>query len=173
MIVIGIDPGTVKAGFAVLRAEPGKVSIEEVGAWRLVGGGARPPIGTRLEELFERVTALFEKWNPRFIGLEKAVAFKNVSSVLTLAEARGVVRLAAHCSLVRAEDRLIEISPTRVKRSATGFGGSKKGSVEKVLALRFPQLSRLTSGELPHDAYDAVAIAWTAWLDGRTKARGG
>jgi len=171
MIVVGIDPGTQKTGYAVLKMEPGRYSIVDAGAWRLVRGSARPVLGVRLEELFDRVTELFEKWNPRLIGLEKAVAFKNIGSALVLAEARGTVRLAAHRALDRAESRLIEISPTRVKRSATGSGGSKKASVERVLGYRFPELSRLTSGELPHDAYDAIAIAWTAWLDGRANTR--
>jgi crossover junction endodeoxyribonuclease RuvC len=172
VIVVGIDPGTQKVGYAVLKAEPGRVTVVDVGVWRLVRGGSRPALGLRLEELFEHATMLFEKWNPRLIGLEKAVAFKSVPAALTLAEARGVVRLAAHTILDRAEARMVEISPTRVKRSATGTGTAKKGAVTKLVGLRFPELSGLTSGELPHDAYDAVAIAWSAWIDGRGKARG-
>ena len=163
MIVVGIDPGTRKTGYAVLRAIPRHVELLDLGVWGRAADDR--PLGDRLEDIHQRASALFKEWNPRWIGLEKAVAFKNIPSALTLSEARGVLRLAAHQSLDRSDQRLVELSPTRIKKSAVGSGSAAKAGVEKALRLRFPELKNLTERDIPHDAFDALAIAWTVWVD--------
>lgn len=177
MIVIGIDPGTQRTGYAVLECGAGRIEIRALGCWELIAG-KRPPLGERLESLFEQCGALLREWNPRWIGFEKAVTFKNMSSALTLSEARGVIRLAAFSALDSADQRIIELSPTSVKKEASGFGQSTKGTVRKGLALRFRNLEQFVEGaDLPADAFDALAIAWTAWIlkgrYGRSDSRSG
>lgn len=165
MIVAGLDPGSRRAGYAVLRVGAGSMEILEMGAWDLFKV-AGPDLGDRLTELHRQATLFFKKHNPQIIGLEKAVAFKNISSALKLSEARGVIRLAAHQVLAQAGERFAELSPTAVKRSASGLGFGSKETVERALRLRFPQsrafLEAAESGTIAHDAFDAVAIAWAA-----------
>ncbi len=162
MIVLGLDPGSRVCGYAALQIlSPGKQEIIELGSWEFA---SKLPFGERLEQLHDRVAQLVDRLNPRWVGLEMAVAHKNVNSAFKLSEARGVIRLALHQKLAQAEDRLLEISPTAVKKSATGLGISDKSQVQKVLRFRFPELQTLATEDnaLSHDAFDALAIAWAA-----------
>ena len=173
MIVVGIDPGTQRTGYAVIEARGSVVEIRELGVWNLVQGSSeRRALGERLELLAGELRGLLSRWNPWIIGLEKAVAFRNTASALTLSEARGVIRLCSHELLDRAEARIVELSPTSVKKEASGFGLAGKDGVRKGLALRFRNLASFDpEGRLSSDAFDALAIAWTAWtLRGRYRA---
>ncbi len=170
MIVAGLDPGSRRAGYAVLRMDSHSMEILSMGSWDLVKL-AGPDLGDRLVELHKLATTFFKTHNPHIIGLEKAVAFKNVASALTLSEARGVIRLAGHQVLAEAAKRFVELSPTEVKRSAAGLGFSSKESIERALRLRFRNSrafleaaaeSDKKSGKIAHDAFDAVAVAWAA-----------
>jgi Holliday junction resolvasome RuvABC endonuclease subunit len=88
-----------------------------------------------------------------------------VDSAFKLTEARGVLRLAAHQTLEAAEDRLVEVSPSAVKKHASGLGSLSKEGVSKALKMRFRNLEAIVEqkGELAYDAYDALAVAWSAW----------
>jgi Holliday junction resolvasome RuvABC endonuclease subunit len=171
MIIAGIDPGVQRAGYAILEIRDGRPLVRDLGVWNLLSLERenerlkRASLGARLEFLHQELNAFFGLWNPSLIGLEKAVSFRNVASAHKLSEARGVVRLAAHQLLSKAEERLIELSPTAVKRQAAGFGASSKQGVSKSLSLRFSGLKDVVGDrKLPFDAFDALAIAWTAWV---------
>lgn len=163
MIVVGVDPGSRRAGYAVLSADAQSVEIIEMGAWDLFKL-AGSELGERLTLLHKLSAEFFRKHNPQVIGLENAVAYKNVSSALKLSEARGVIRLAAHQVLDQAALRLVELSPTEIKRSASGLGLGSKETVERALRLRFPRSHAFLNGgeKIAHDAFDAVAVAWAA-----------
>jgi len=172
MRILGIDPGTQRVGFAVLDVDDKTqhVKILDLGVWDLLKlaskskSPTRPDLGLRLEILYSRFRELVQVWNPRWIGLEKAVSFRNVASAHTLSEARGVLRLVLFQCLENAEKRMIEMSPTTVKRFATGFGGSDKRRVENFLRLRIRGLEEFSKkNQFSFDAYDALAIAWSAW----------
>lgn len=174
MIVVGIDPGSRRAGFAALRADAGRMEILELGTWDLFKE-AGPDLGERLALLHKYASQFFRSHNPQVIGLEKAVAFKNISSALKLSESRGVIRIAAHQILAQAGERFVELSPTEIKLSASGLGFGSKETVERALRLRFPQSRAfLEAGTtLAHDAFDAVAIAWAAKSKSRFNQLGG
>lgn len=166
MIIAGIDPGTQRTGYAIIEAVAGGVEIREIGCWDfMTGAKTRPSLGHRLEQLSDNMRVLFKAWNPQVIGFEKAVTFKNMASALTLSEARGVIRLAAYEILESADARIFELSPTAIKKEASGSGQSSKQGVRKGLALRFRNLeSFVADADLPADAFDALGIAWTAWI---------
>lgn len=175
MILAGIDPGSRRAGYAVISADGSRMEIIEMGAWDLVKE-AGPDFGERLTCLHKLAVEFFKKHNPHVIGFEKAVSFKNVASAFKLSEARGVIRLAAHQVLALASERILEISPTEIKRSATGLGFGSKATVEKALRLRFPNSRAFLETNqisLAHDAFDAVAIAWAAKAKTQLKFIGG
>ena len=186
MIVVGLDPGTQRTGFAVVEVlKDRSLAVCEMGVWNLlelartaeekslgikISPKERASVGARLEVLAVSCTALLEKWNPTIVGLEKAVTFKNVASALTLSEARGVIRLCAHQTLSSAELRIRELSPTAVKRQAAGFGGSSKEGVMKSVGRRFQGLETAIHSKLfSFDAFDALAVAWTAWLQSKSQ----
>ncbi len=162
MIVAGLDPGTRRCGFAVIRVVSTKMEIIEMGTWRLP---EKESLGRRLEVLHQESTEFIRKYNPKIIGLAEAVAFKNVASALTLSEARGILRLSVFENLENAQDRLVELSPTQVKRSGVGSGNANKASLEKFMQWRFGKPAELMGAAASNsDAFDAMAIAWAAWI---------
>lgn len=170
MIVVGIDPGTRTTGYAVLECARGQIQVRDLGAWKLVQ--EHEALGLRLEMLFEKSRELFRAWNPHWVGLEKAVAFKNISSSLKLSEARGVIRLAVSVELDQGDQRIVELSPTEVKKKVSGRGLAPKQSVSRSMMFRLNAFGLKapmpdTRSALPADAYDALAIAWTTALRAR------
>jgi len=163
MIVLGIDPGSIKLGYAVIE-------VQNRLSWKVLSWGgwdlkkeAPDSWGDRSEILFAKLKSLLEQYNPHLIGFEKAVSFKSVPAALTLSEARGVIRFTIHHSLDQANQRIVELSPTQVKKACTGNGRATKENMMKILKLRtksFPDLKNSSSAM--HDAYDALAIAWAA-----------
>ena len=160
---MGFDPGTLKTGFCVLEiGRANKNRIREWGCWNLP---AKYSLGDRLEILHEEASALLLRWNPQIVGIEKAVVFKNIPSSLTLSEARGVLRLAVHTHLAQAASRIVELSPTLVKKSNTGKGVASKEEMKFHLKLRWGfDFSKKEFSDLPFDAFDALGIATSAAL---------
>lgn len=165
-IVVGLDPGTRRTGYCVLEIQNNqhseKTKILEMGVWTFA---ATLSLGDRLEKLFVASSALLKKWNPQIVGIEKAVVFKNIPSSLTLSEARGVLRLALYSELAQATDRLVELSPTLVKKSNTGRGTASKDDMKRNLGFRWGlNFASESMRKLPSDAFDALAIATSAAL---------
>lgn len=165
MKILGIDPGSQRTGYAVIQIKGNAAEIVDFGVWDLTEKSKVKDFGLRLEALYENMEVLLQKVNPHLIGFEKAVTFKNIPSALKLSEARGIIRLAIYQNLADAEKRLIELSPTEIKKKSSGSGAASKDSIERVLSMRFPNLKELSQkGLLTHDAFDALAVAWTAWI---------
>ncbi len=161
MIIVGLDPGTQRTGFAVIRVGARtKLEVVDWGVWKLALLADSSDLGSRLEMLFDRAQKLFKDHNPRHIGLERAFNQKNVMSTMKLSEARGVLRLAAYKTLEAAESRLIEISPTAVKRAATGHGQGSKEFVLRSVMARFGISKVHDLKDFTLDASDALAVCW-------------
>ncbi len=159
--VLGLDPGSLKTGYCVLEIST-HAKILEWGVWKF---SPKEALGERLEQLYELSSALVCKWNPQIVGIEKAVVFKNIPSSLVLSEARGVLRLAVHSHLDKAADRLVELSPTLIKKSNSGYGAASKDDLRRSLGIRWGlNLASETLASMPSDIFDALAIATSAAL---------
>lgn len=173
MIFVGFDPGLRSVGWAVIDCDlRGDVRLVDMGAWNLSVLGTS--VGLRLERLHEESVCLLNAHNPRWVGLERAISFKNVDSALKLSEARAVIRLACYQNLAEMDDRMIELSPTSVKKNTSGWGRSDKDDMMRALRMRFTNLDTWVSqqdGKLPHDAFDALGVAWSSWVQVRQKIR--
>jgi len=177
VIIVGLDPGVRRLGYSVVEIEGlDKCCLRDLGVLKV--DLVSKSMGDRLEYIHEEVTKILKQWNPRFVGLENAVNFKNVSSAFKLTEARGVIRLACFQTLADMDARLLELSPTAIKKESTGSGLGNKENVKKSLSLRFPNLTnwiedheKQNNIKLSHDAFDALAIAWTTWAKVRQKQR--
>lgn len=155
--VLGIDPGTIVAGWAVLESPArGPVARRASGCWRL---GARRPIPVRLASLSTALAAVIEEWRPRILALESAFFGRNARSALRLGEARGVVLEGA----AAAGLEVVEISPALVKRRVGGSGAIGKRGMAVLVA---SQLGLVDSFD-GSDESDALAVALCAILEHR------
>ena len=147
MIILGIDPGTSRIGFGVVKKSRTKVEALEYGCWDIV----EKTHFQRLDFIFNNLKKLIDKYKPDMFCVEKLFFFKNAKTVMTVSEARGVILLAAH----KKKLDIVELTPLEVKQYLLGYGRSEKPQVQKFVTMYL----NLESIPKPDDAADALAIA--------------
>ena len=150
MIVLGIDPGTITTGYAFIESSAQKVKVLEYGT---LHASASHALEDRLLHIVSGLEELLDKYKPESFGMEGIFFAKNAKSALVLGHIRGAV-LVACC---KRGITYSEYSPRVVKQAVTGDGGASK---EQVANMIFARLG-IQGSDLPLDASDALAIAWT------------
>lgn len=147
MVVIGIDPGTARVGYGIIKKEYGKITFLDAGILKV--GSAKD--GQALFRIKKELDLLLKKWKPEIMGVERVYFSKNQKTAISVAEARGVIILAG----IEAGAGIKECSPNEVKSGLTGYGLADKRGVAKMvnLILGTPNL------KIIDDASDALAIA--------------
>ncbi|MBI4820939.1 MAG: crossover junction endodeoxyribonuclease RuvC [Deltaproteobacteria bacterium] len=155
MIVFGIDPGSLRTGWGVVRVNGSTYEHVASGVIRMNGD---LPLAKRLEIIFREITIHLVAHRPEAVYLESLFHHKNARSALVLGHARGAILLAA-----QLEGRAIEeIAPAEVKLAVTGNGRADKGQVEAMVRII---LGRDVGAV--RDESDALAIA----IAGASRAR--
>ena len=149
--ILGIDPGTGILGFGVVDCDVGK-------PLRMVTGGvistpAHTPIEIRLEEIFNGLNEIISETKPDEVSIEKLFFTRNVTTAISVAQARGVVILAAQIKKIP----IYEYTPNQIKQTLTGYGGADKKQMQEMVRtqLNLQQIPK------PDDAADALASAIT------------
>lgn len=149
MRILGIDPGSLHCGYALLEDLGGRVPlVREAGVWRLGDG---KPLPQRLAFLHDRLQEFLGRNSPDVLAMEESFVQKNVHSALVLGHARGVVM--ALCA-VRGM-MVSEYAPASIKQTVAGSGRASKDAVADMVR------RQLSLAELPAsaDATDALAVA--------------
>ena len=150
MIVLGIDPGTITTGYAFIEVGSSKPKVLEYGTLHAPASRA---LEDRLLHIVSELEKLLDKYKPESFGMEGIFFAKNAKSALVLGHIRGAVLVACR----KRGMTYSEYSPRAVKQAVTGDGGASK---EQVANMIFARLG-IQGGDLPLDASDALAIAWT------------
>lgn len=153
MVILGIDPGTRRIGYGVVKKERHVFSILSTGILEIKSkDDAHALLETKRE-----LDALIHTWKPASVAVEKLFFSKNQKTAMQVAQARGVILL----SVKEKGLPIKEYTPNEVKLRFTGFGGSDKKAVAKMVRLTFgvPDL------RIVDDATDALAIAVCALQD--------
>ncbi len=148
-ITVGIDPGTGTTGYGV-------VGLTEKGDFALLACGVirtppHTPMHLRLQELFNDLRELIAEFHPQTLAVEKLFFGRNVTTAITVGQARGIVLLTAALEQVD----VAEYTPAEVKQAIAGYGNADKRQVQEMVQriLDLPEIPR------PDDAADGVAIA--------------
>lgn len=149
MIVLGIDPGLERLGWAVATEERGVPRAIAFGCFLTLRTAA---VEERLALLQEHVRAVIARHRPQVMAVEKLLFQKNVSTAIVVAQARGVVLAAA----AEAGIALVEQAPNAIKLAVTGYGAADKKQMQRMVQV----LYRLPEPPTPDDAADALAIAF-------------
>jgi len=156
--VLGIDPGSIRCGYALLEDLGGRVPLlREAGTWSLGDG---KPLPDRLARLQAALAEVLAQHKPDLLCLEESFVHKNVHSAMVLGHARGVI--LAGCAT--AGLRILELSPAEAKKSVAGSGRANKDAVAE-MCRRQLALETLPVGP---DASDALALALAALLRDRS-----
>ncbi|MCR4328772.1 MAG: crossover junction endodeoxyribonuclease RuvC [Patescibacteria group bacterium] len=150
MIILGIDPGTHRMGYGLIRTM--RDDCQYIDAGLLSVSHHEPHLA--LHDLKISLDTIIATTHPDGIAVEKIFFSKNKTTGIAVAQARGIVLLAA------AEHKILlaEFSPNEVKSHLTGYGLADKTSMAKMvrLILHCPSLSIID------DATDALSIAIAA-----------
>lgn len=149
MRVLGIDPGYSICGYGVVDEGAGKIVPVTYGA---VTTPAHTKFEDRLEEVYDDIVSLLDAYAPDAMAIETLFFNSNQKTAVAVAEARGVILLAARKSQVP----IFEYSPLQVKMSIAGYGKATKNQVQEMTR----RLLHLKCIPKPDDAADALAIAF-------------
>jgi len=148
MIVLGVDPGLANTGYGVVRSEGSKLDAIQFGVIE-----TRPAVALeqRLAEIYTDVGDLIERFQVDAVAVEDLYFGANVSSALSVGQARGVVLLAAGQRNVSVRS----YTPQQVKAAVCGVGRADKDQVARMVA----RLLGLSGPPKPDHAADALAVA--------------
>ncbi len=150
MRILGIDPGYGIVGWGVLDYDNVRFSVVKYGAIRT---DKDDKFDLRLREIFEDMNIVLDKFRPDCLSIEKLYFNTNITTGIAVAEARGVIRLAA----ALRDIPIYEYTPLQVKVAVTGYGRAEKHQMQEMTR----NILRLPAVPKPDDTADALAIAIT------------
>ena len=148
MRILGIDPGYAIVGYGVVDREGMAFRPVEYGAVTTQTGTL---FEERLRVVFEGICEIIDRTRPDAISIEQLFYYSNQTTVIYVAEARGVILLAARLRQVP----VYEYTPMQVKQAVTGYGKAVKKQVQEMtrILLKLPAIPK------PDDTADALAMA--------------
>ncbi|MFF1829464.1 crossover junction endodeoxyribonuclease RuvC [Paenarthrobacter sp. NPDC058040] len=155
--VLGVDPGLTRCGIGVVDIERNRrATMVAVG---VVGTSAELTLDRRLLVIAQAIDEWLDLHEPDVVAVERVFSQMNVSTVMGVAQASGVVIAAA----ARRGIPVAMHTPSEVKAAVTGSGNANKEAVTKLVT----KILRLDAPPKPADAADALALALThAWRAG-------
>lgn len=147
MIAIGFDPGTARLGFGVIESDPEPHALD----FGVIVTAADLPMAERLLTIHDAVGALIAQHGPHTIAVELLFFARNVTTAMTVGQARGVILLAA----AERGVAVAEYSPSEVKQAIVGYGKADKRQIQEMVRV----ILGLEGLPSPDDAADALAIA--------------
>ncbi len=150
-LVLGIDPGTATTGYGLVRDLPDG-SLQAV-AYGIIQTPPSEPAHRRLALLYHQLNELLLLHRPDSCAVEKLFFQRNISTAISVGQARGVVLLA----IAEAGLEVFEYTPNEVKQAVAAYGSAGKRQVQEMVRtlLLLPEIPR------PDDAADALAVAIT------------
>lgn len=149
LIVVGVDPGTVRTGYAFLERRNDRIRVLEYGVIR---NRSEDPLPLRLEKIHRELRTLMETYRPTYLALESIFHSKFARSALVLGHARGAIMVAAQGLSIP----VAEYAPSMVKKATVGKGSATKERVATMIQSHL----QLKAPPTPEDAADALAIAF-------------
>lgn len=148
MIILGIDPGYAIVGWGVIEYTSNRFTVVDYGA---VTTQAQTPFNDRLKAVYDGIDIIMKRYSPEALSIEKLFYNTNAKTVIDVAQARGVINLAA----VQNNIPIFEYTPLQVKQSVVGYGRAEKKQVQEMTRV----ILKLAKIPKPDDTADALAMA--------------
>jgi crossover junction endodeoxyribonuclease RuvC len=146
--ILGIDPGTGILGFGIVDYDGNKTKLVDAGV-------IRTPVheedSVRLETIYNELHEIIVELKPDIMSVEKLFFAQNVTTAMTVAQARGVVLLCGK----QHKLGLFEYTPLQIKQALTGYGRASKQQMQEMVRV----VLGLDAIPRPDDAADALAAA--------------
>ncbi len=146
--ILGIDPGTATTGFGIIDVTKGENTMIDAG---VITTPAKHPMDERLATIYDNMNELMKEFKPQIMSIEKLFFARNVTTAMTVSQARGVMLLAAHQHSLEIH----EYTPLQIKMAVTGYGKAEKMQIQEMVRV----LLKLKQIPKPDDCADALAAA--------------
>jgi len=149
MRIIGIDPGTGILGFGIIDVDPkGKASLVDAGVIRTP---VKQEDSDRLFTIYKELDEIIKDTKPEIMAVEKLFFSQNVTTAMSVSQARGVVLLLGKQNNLE----LHEYTPLQIKLALTGYGRADKHQIQEMVRV----ILALKEVPKPDDCADAIATA--------------
>lgn len=147
MRILGIDPGYAIVGFGIIDTHKNNAVVD----FGVIETPKEDSLPIRLMRIEESLRVIMETYHPDEVAIEELFYFHNQTTVIPVAEARGVLVLTAkkYC------DKIFEYTPMQIKQALTGNGRADK----KQMQFMVKAVLGLEKVPKPDDAADALAVA--------------
>ena len=150
MRVLGIDPGTAICGYGVIDSVGSRLLPVTYGA---ILTTPDQTTAQRLEILYNELTRILKETQPDKVGVEELFFNRNVTTAISVGQARGVALLTA----ANRGIQITEFTPMQIKQAIVGYGKADKHQIQEMVRMILHQEKIIR----PDDAADAVAVAIT------------
>ncbi len=147
MKILGIDPGYGIVGYGIIEGGYQPKMID----YGVVSTPKQLSLPERLEIIYSSIETLIKSYSPDVVAIEELFYFRNQTTIIPVAEARGVILLACKDNNVP----IFEYTPLQIKQALTGIGRAEKAQVQFMVKT----ILGLESVPKPDDAADALAVA--------------
>lgn len=145
---MGIDPGTGILGFGIIDILKGQTKLVDAGVIKTL---AKQPESERLYTIYDELGQIISDTKPRIMSVEKLFFSQNVTTAMSVSQARGVVLLLGR----QHNLELYEYTPLQIKQALTGYGRANKKQIQEMVRI----VLGLNQAPKPDDAADALATA--------------
>lgn len=142
--ILGIDPGTGICGFGVIE---GNKALD----YGVISTPPHTPLPDRLIDIYESLHEIIKQNQPQVMAIEKLFFKQNITTGISVAEARGVCLLVAK----QYDLPIYEYSPNQIKNAICGYGMAHKPQIQEMVRVHLG----LKTVPKPDDAADALAVA--------------
>jgi crossover junction endodeoxyribonuclease RuvC len=149
VLILGIDPGLTRCGYAALESTGGTTA--RAVAIGVVRTAASEPLPSRLAELRGELATLIAELRPDVVAVEHVFFQANVRTAMSVGQASGLALAEA----AAAGCEVVQYTPNQVKESVAGWGAASKEQVQRMVQVRLG----LSAPPKPADAADAAALA--------------
>jgi len=149
MRILGIDPGTGILGFGVIEIDSkNKATLVDAG---VIKTPVKQADSDRLFTIYDELSSLIKELKPNVMSVEKLFFAQNVTTAMSVSQARGVVLLLGR----QNELELYEYTPLQIKQALTGYGRADKKQMQEMVRV----ILGLNEVPKPDDCADALAAA--------------
>ncbi|MFA6533506.1 MAG: crossover junction endodeoxyribonuclease RuvC [Patescibacteria group bacterium] len=167
MIILGIDPGSVITGYAILEKPASSAGGNKNRELEVIDFGCIvtdkfSTTGERLKKIHKEIIKLIEKYRPEIMSIETLFFFKNLKTVMPVSQTRGVILLAA----AEKKALVLEFTPLQMKMAITGYGRAEKKQVQEMIkkTVDISNFDLKKNNRKKDDAFDALGVAICAAL---------
>ncbi len=155
MIILGIDPGSIKTGWAALRVTNENNHPKLIGSGSIITSSTTPFL-ERLQKIHYSFHQIIDHFKPQQVAFESLIFVKSPQALIKLSQTRGLLIASLYQKQIFS---IYEYSPNLIKNITSGHGHATKENISLIMSKLFPNLESKS-----FDETDAISVALCHYL---------